>query len=210
MRFLLPHIPKCAGSSIKPQIEGSCRVFLDYTNHPTWQSQSDRAIGFEKQNQIKGNLDCKDDWIVFGHFGVSQYFDIDWDLAIILLRNPEERMRSHYKFFKQKISVNPITIARHPELEYVRNGTMSINEFASIDHNQNFLSDYYLRDIAKFRNRSIFLSMENFSRSCRIISEILNLQINSGIHRNKTQDEFCDFDASIIQRDIDLYKELTC
>lgn len=210
MRLLFPHIPKCAGNSIKSQIQNSCRVVLDYTNHPTWQSQLEREKGFERQNHLKKNLRQKDDWIVFGHFGVSQYFDVDWDLAIILLRKPEDRIYSHYRFFKQKISFNSTTISRHPELEHVRNGEMTINDFASIDHNKNFLSDYYLRDIAKFRNRSVFLDLDDFSRSCRIISGILNLQVNSGIHENKTKrDESYNLDASIIQKDIDLYKELT-
>ena len=53
MKILFPHIPKCAGSSIKSQISNQPKVVMDYTNHPTWQSEHERNFGRESQMKLK-------------------------------------------------------------------------------------------------------------------------------------------------------------
>lgn len=209
MKILFPHIPKCAGSSIKSQISNHPKVVMDYTNHPTWQSEHERNFGRESQMKLISELYGKDDWIVFGHFGVYQYSLIDWDLAIILLRNPVKRLLSLYRYFKQKIDFPPAAISRHPELKNVLNGTMSVNDFALLDHVRFFYSKYYLRNIKKFRNRVIFLDLDDYTQACRIISGVLNWPIDPSVRISITKEETQIFDINIIKEDCELYSELT-
>jgi len=208
MKILFPHIPKCAGSSIKSQLEKREDVFLDYFNHPTWAYQPDKEEGRKKQDELKETIRNLDLWIVFGHFSICTYYDLPYDLAIILLRDPLERAVSHYHYFKQLLPDNDTTRRRHKEVGPIKENRMSIEEFVELDHIKYFYSKYYLNNIA-LDEKILVVPMDDMKSSFSKIMEVSNLKLDYTVRANKSK-YYGNFDhmRNVFKVDAELYNYL--
>lgn len=206
MKIIFPHIPKCAGSSIKSQLAKREDVFLDYFNHPTWAYEPDKESGRKGRDALKNTIRKLDSWIVFGHFPACIYYDLPYDLQIILLRDPLERAASHYHYIKQIIPDNNITRRRHAEVGPIKESRMSIEDFVELDHIKYFYSKYYLNSIA-LDERLIVVPMDDMESSCSKIMEVTNIKLDHTVRTNKgTYIRNFDHMRNIFHVDTDLYK----
>jgi hypothetical protein len=209
MKIIFPHIPKCAGGSIKSQLKKREDVFLDYFNHPTWIYQPDKELGEMKQIELKEKIRKIDSWIVYGHFAPCIYFELPYDLVIIILRDPLERAVSHYHYVKQRLPDNNITRKRHKEVGPIKENRMSIDEFVELDHIKYFYSKYYLRNIVPNKN-FIILSMHDMKFVCRKIFEKTNINLDYTIRLNRSRyDGNFGYLQDVFQTDTELYNCLT-
>lgn len=208
MRIIFPHIPKCAGSSIKSQLKNRSDVFFDYFNHPTWVYDPDIKTGENKQYALKEHLRQTDSWIIFGHFSAYLYFDLAYDLAIFLIRNPLERAVSHFYYIKQHLPDNEITRRRHYEVGPIKDNQMSLEEFVELDHIRYFYSKYYLNHIFP-SEKFLAVAMENMEYSCKKIMEASGLNLDHAIKINRSEHNG-SFNQlrDVFNVDMQLYKDL--
>lgn len=185
MKIVFPHIPKCAGSSIKSQIEDRADVFFDYHNHPTWVDEAEKIAGQKKQFDLKEKLQTLRDWLVFGHFSATDYDGIPYDLKILLLRDPLERAISHYHYILQNLPDNETTRRRHTEVSLIKDGKMSLEEFVELEHIRYFYSEYYLKGVA-VDSRLLVVSIHSFPNSCKAIADASQIKLDPGISLNKS------------------------
>lgn len=184
MKIIFPHIPKCAGSSIKQQLAGRGDVYFDYFNHPTWIYEPDREAGRIEQIKLKNILTERQEWIIFGHFASNVYSNLPYDMLIILLRDPLERAISHFHYVKQSLPDNEITRRRHEEVAWIKEDRMTIEEFVELHHIKYFYSEYYLKNII-IDERLLVLPVENIKKSFDTIFEKTGIQLSHSIWVNK-------------------------
>lgn len=188
MKIVFPHIPKCAGSSIKSQLLAIADTRFDYVNHPTWIYEPDIQLGAVKQAEMKAELGKLDNWIVFGHFGASDYDDIPYDLKIVLIREPLQRAVSHFHYVKQALPDTEVTRRRHKEVAQIKGGTMSIDSFAQLNHIRFFYGNYYLRGLI-LDSRLLVLPVEDLSASFNKIKQKCGLSLDASVHHNQSSYE---------------------
>lgn len=184
MKIIFPHIPKCAGSSVKKQLAGRADVVFDYHLHPTWVSQQDILIGRQKRNEVLSQLKSKQQWVVFGHFGPREYYSLDYDLVLVILRKPYLRAISHYHYFKKGLPDNEVTRRRNMEVGPIKDGRMSIADFIKLDRIRFFYSDCYLSGLA-LDDRLVVLPMEDLGSTYHTIHELTGISLESEIWENK-------------------------
>jgi hypothetical protein len=208
IKVILPHIPKCAGSSLKKQLENDSRYFQDYNCHPTWQSNSDILSGKKKQRRIIKKLESRSSWIIHGHFASQAYYSLNFDYQILLLRQPLERAVSQFFYFKNILPKNKVSVRRHPEVLAIKSGVMEIGEFLLLDHVRYFYSRYYLENLL-MDNRLIVLSVHDMASSLDAIGKLLNISFNPDIfvNQNSYTGDFRHL-CSILDADTKLYEDL--
>lgn len=208
MKIVFPHIPKCAGTSIKFQIESRDDVYFDYFNHPTWICQSDKSVGEGEQKKLKAKLAKLEDWFVFGHFSACAYDDTPYDLKILILRDPLERAVSHFHYVQQTLPDTEVTRRRHSEVSLIKDGRMSMEEFAELDHIQHFYGRYYLRGVA-LDSRLIIFSIDNLQDACKKISEACQIELKHSVSLNRSNySSNYGHLKGIFASDTDLYRGL--
>lgn len=185
MRIVFPHIPKCAGSSVKKQLAQRSDVHFDYFNHPTWVYDPDIESGTVAQNKLKVHLRKLDDWIVFGHFAASAYDDVPYDLKIILLRDPVERAISQFHYMQQLLPDNEVTRRRNPEVAPIKDGLMTIDQFADLHHIKHFYSEFYLSQLIR-DDRLIVLSIGKLEASYNKIHEASGIRLDPVVWENRS------------------------
>ena len=165
-------------------------------------------LGRLKQNKLKNTLVGLDTWIVFGHFSLGTYDDLAYDLKIVLLRDPLERAISHFHYVKQRLPDNKTTRRRHKEVSLIKDGYMTIEEFAELDHVKYFYSKYYLNKII-LDERLIVLPVDNLEMSFTKIMEFSRIKLDPMVHVNKSK-YFENFDhlRDKFSADAGLYNDL--
>jgi len=143
LRIVFPHIPKCCGSSIATQLRSISDVYMDYSLHPTWVSETDISFGLRERAKMIDKLHGLENWIIFGHFPSDAFDELIYDLKIILLRPPLQRAISHYHYIKQILDDNITTRRRHNEVGPIKDGHMTFGQFAKLDHIRFFYGQYY-------------------------------------------------------------------
>lgn len=208
MRILFPHIPKCAGTSLRNHLAQRDDFFEDYFNHPTWDYEPDKVAGQEKQNELKLLVKNRQSWIIFGHFAPFLYYELDYSHQIILIRNPLERAVSHYYYIKQLLPDNKITRRRHKEVGLIKESCMSLEEFVTLNHIKYFYSKFYLKNIT-IDDRLFVFSMINFEDSINQINQLTGLGLDqfSWLNKNIYNRQFAHL-RSNFQEDFDLYDYL--
>lgn len=186
MRILLPHIPKCAGTSIRSQLVGDPRLVLDYNLHPTWRSKIDIEIGARRRAELKAHLKDRAEWVLFGHFDPSAFYDLDFDLQILIFRDPEQRAISQFKYFQTKAPMIEDVVRRNPEIVDIRSGNMSFLEYIKLDRIKYFYSRYYLANVDLERPTRL-LDIASYQEVCACLSADLDRSFDPGVRLNVTE-----------------------
>nr|CCF78649.1 hypothetical protein RGS1_70355 [Rubrivivax gelatinosus S1] len=174
MRVLFPHLPKCAGTSIRTALETDPRFRADYHHHPTWQCEADRQAGREAQARSIARLREEPSWIVFGHFAPRAYYGLEFDYQILVLREPLARVVSHYYYVRDVLPDNEVTVRRHPEVRAVKDGRMPIEEFVELEHVRHFYGRCYLADL-RVDERLVVLPAEQLDATMAAVGSLLGL-----------------------------------
>ncbi|MHC1788343.1 hypothetical protein [Solidesulfovibrio sp.] len=208
MKIIFPHIPKCAGSSVKRQLDGLAHIVFDYNLHPTWAYRPDMQIGQQRRAAVLKKLESQKEWVVFGHFAPSEFYCIDHDLVLIILREPCRRAVSQYFYFKQKLPDNEVTRRRHAEVGLIKDGDMSIESFLKLEHIRYFYSMYYLNGLA-LNNKLVVLPMEDLDGTFHTIQELTGISLSSTFWENKNEyGNINEYYKSLFSEDIELYEFL--
>lgn len=209
MRVLFPHIPKCAGGTIRRQIEGRQQVFLDYFSHPTWQSAVDREAGARAREVLKGRLRERGDWLVFGHFAAADYYDLEYDLQVLLLRPPLARAISHYHYIRDLQADTPVTRRRHREVGEIKDGVMPLEAFCRLDHVRHFYAGYYLKGV-RCDDRTLTASTDDLTGAFARIADATGLSLDTAVRANRSEysGDFAHL-KNLFAADEALYQRLT-
>jgi len=145
-----------------------------------------------------------------GHFTLLNFeYDLRWKY-LIWLRNPVERVISHYFYFK----VKPIAAYVHP-LEYkIKYEKMSLVDFIQVPCMQN-LQSFYMNGSDNIDKFDFIGITEYFDKSIDILSEKLNLDLQTSYKKERINVHKKDIDNNIkklIQKineeDCDLYSQV--
>lgn len=134
------HIPKTAGTAFRTILSAHFgeRLYLDYTERPLapgfrWRRLRQRlkpgrvAAGFESA------FDC-----VHGHFVADKYDAADRPVRCVAwLRDPVERMISHYSYWKR------VPDLRNPDCRMLIERNLSIEDFAALPRMRNVMTRFF-------------------------------------------------------------------
>jgi hypothetical protein len=129
------HIPKTAGTSLITEIKRGAlgRYRLDDEDRPTlldlgWRMRrlAARAAARWHARRLLQDYD-----VIHGHFLANKYaFLYPRAGFITFLRDPVPRLLSHYYYFRDVASRNPVTVAKNPVIRMVADGELGLVEFA--------------------------------------------------------------------------------
>jgi len=158
------HVPKCAGESFGEALEdafGPADMYYDYDDSPFnptkpvntdpnyFQSFDKNSYGFLRGKRV-----------VHGHFHPNKYKALSPALRVTVLREPVERLISHYFFWKHHPRHH------HPLHDYMLDHQLSLEAFAEIPSVKHFYSGVFFKDVdmnifdavGKFGDMEKFLS----------------------------------------------------
>jgi hypothetical protein len=139
------HVPKTAGTSFAVWLEsvfGSGQLVRDYADRPI-DSKSEMNVdpaGFLARHGAARRLP-EGAMAVHGHFWAKKYEQIENAIRITFLRDPIERMISHYYFWLTTPS------AGHGLHQRVLDEGMGLLDFARLPQMRGFHRDYFFRDV---------------------------------------------------------------
>ena len=162
MRLFL-HMPKCAGSSIKPLLETHCanEIILDYDNFF-------KIPKYERAQKVLNWLNhptfVSKNHFVFGHFFPIKYIGdkSPADLQLVtILREPLERLISHYYFW------NNGDYSDHYLWRKMKENKWTLSQFIMSDEMQNFYDQYMWHCPLKFFSYiGIYENLVESTRKC--------------------------------------------
>lgn len=178
MTIVFPHIPKCAGTSLRQQFEASpLSVFLDY-DHPPHHSKYYREACARRNREFEP-LDFRRHDLIYGHFPIERYCG-DQYRYVALLRHPVERAISHFFYWKNSLPLTNLTaLHRDPIIREIKTGDVGLLEFAE----RQKLSMYY-RNYLGAMSPSDFVLVgftDRLEPFCRELSRLLNHRIDASI-----------------------------
>lgn len=190
------HIPKTAGGSFLTLLKKHYgkHVLTDYQEMPD-------EFGYTlKDSFTKIPSSLSNIKIIHGHFTSEKYEYIPNGQFIVWLRDPVQRILSHYYYWKNYPS--PL----NSTYNFMKNNNLSVLEFAKLDPIRNlqkkFLSKKNLNDFA-------FVGItENFAKSITHFNRVFsaNLTDDIRVHENPLS-KANDVEASILQKIRDLNLE---
>jgi hypothetical protein len=173
------HVPRCAGTSLLRAMEvifGIDAVYRDNGDRP-----ADPASPVNTERERFNGIDrTKSDLflgkkVIHGHFNIRKYATLKAHLRIVFLREPIERIVSHYFFWK--------TLPRygHKLHEFFLEEDLDIVEFAQLPSIRNFYTSSYFFgvdmrqfDLIGFYDR-LFIDFEK-------LLDLLNYRNNNTYH----------------------------
>ncbi|MEH6590831.1 MAG: sulfotransferase family 2 domain-containing protein [Halioglobus sp.] len=171
--YVSVHIPKTAGTSFQlflKQVFGE-GLILDYRSKPLDSDYEQRAVANlaednETYRHILQLLEQRD-VCVHGHFLPAKYLALFPDATLITwLREPAQRLMSHYEFWRQNPQLDH-KIARH-----VVESKLSFSEFCELDLMQN-ISMKFFGDLKASRFNFIGLT-ERYTESLEALCRQFN------------------------------------
>ena len=151
--IIFSHIQKTAGTSLRLDIESGCagKYFSDYLSDFVLSYKDnfkkDRTIF--KENVKNNAKDLINYDIIYGHFCSDKYNclkDLTTINLITFMRDPIERVISHYYYWKNRVEINDFS-DKHCEAYYqlglLRENKLSLVEFADTEGIKNIYKLYF-------------------------------------------------------------------
>jgi hypothetical protein len=198
-KIISVHIPKTGGYTFKHLLLDQLDDVIFLAGKPLFSRYLNKEPMFFDLNTISNR-------VVHGHFSDMQLLNIkNNDKIITWLRNPVDRVISHYYYWKSRPNVN-----MHPIEEQIKFNNLSLLEFCKIPSMQNVQS-YFIQDI----NRINFFGITEFyQESIQLLKKTLDIDIeyNMGKIKNVGKKEFISDEIREIiyqnnLKDIKLYNE---
>ena len=139
------HVPKCAGTSLRAAFDqqfGAANIYYDYNDspfNPTKPVNTDPHYFDSFQENSYGFLNDKK--LVHGHFHPNKYRALKNALHVTILREPVDRVISHYFHWKLMPRHN------HPLHDYFLDHQLSLQAFAQLPAVQNFYSGIFFKEV---------------------------------------------------------------
>jgi hypothetical protein len=138
------HVPKCAGDSLRVTLQktygdGAVMDYGDSPFNPSKPVNTDPDYFKKLDKNAFGFL--KDKRLVHGHFHPNKYRALDGALRITVLRDPVDRLISHYFFWKYYPPKD------HPLRQYLFEHQLSLEAFAEIPMVRRFYSGVFFKDV---------------------------------------------------------------
>ena len=203
MSGLFLHMPKCAGSSILNLLESSFpnrveRSYNSYFRMPLLERTKIIAEVLENPVAVASGT------IVYGHFLPIKHLGkmLDQSLKLTtILRDPLERMRSHYIYWNAGIF-------EHYLWQKMKTLNWSFNEFAFCPEMQNFYSQYSVHvPIERYNYIGLY---ENLDVSVRQCFTTLNLHLPIDAVLPHTNASLKHAHDGIVDIDSDKFKQWHC
>jgi hypothetical protein len=198
------HIPKTAGTTFKKYMEASFQNnFLEIDSKPII-----RRCEHSINTNYPVKLSDSKELFIHGHITFNDIIYSDNFYYITWLRDPVERVISHYNYFK----IKPITSYTHPIELKIKNENLSLNDFIKIPCMQNIQS-YYLNNTAEIDKFAFIGIVELFTESLMLLEKKLekkfiseNIQ-NQLVNNNKAfvSDKIRNEIRKVNQKDCELY-----
>lgn len=168
-KILFVHMPKCAGISIRSIIED---VFPD--KKVIFENSSLLAMPRTQQmltlKTYQTPQPIKENSIVFGHIFPAKYIGPNTnDVALVtFLRNPLDRLISHYNFWKNS------TYPKHRVWVKLKENDWSFYEFAMSEEMRNFYSQYFVNiPVSRFNFIGVYEQLDkSWARFCKAMHGI--------------------------------------
>lgn len=168
--FVIVHIPKAAGSSLKEAISQAIapdNIYFDY-NKPLSTPPLPRKLKCLASSFFTRGMEKE---IIFGHFQAGKYADFSkgkfhkragWRY-IVFVRDPLQRAMSHYHFWKRTDD------SQHRVWQRFTRENWSLERFLLSPEHENFMSQYLWRfPISNFDFVGI---TEHFEESIRLLGQ---------------------------------------
>ncbi|KQT53611.1 hypothetical protein ASG52_05730 [Methylobacterium sp. Leaf456] len=187
------HVPKCAGTSLRQGIAaaiGEDRIFLDYDNNPANPASAHRIDPEGSARRFAdGAAALLGRRIAYGHLHPAKYRAV-WPEArwMTVLRDPIDRLISHYFFWKQDAG-----FASHPIRDYVLRHELSLIDFARLPFSRFFLHRTYFGGL-QLQDFSFVGRAEDFAGIAGAIGDVLEttvpvLAVNAGRMRGEARSQ---------------------
>lgn len=149
--MLSVHVPKCAGTSFFKALEtayGAKAIHTDYADqplNPAAPMNLDPDGVFERWQRHDWR-ELKGARVVHGHYHIHKYRNVPARLRITFLRDPLDRLVSHYFFWKRMPAHN------HALHSYMLEHKLSLDAFARLPFMRRFYTGVFFRgvDLAEF------------------------------------------------------------
>lgn len=198
-KIISVHIPKTGGSTFKHLLLNQLKDVTILAGKPLFSRHLNEKPCIFDINIINHK-------IIHGHFSVEQLSGIsNSDKIITWLRNPVDRVISHYYYWKNRPNIN-----MHPIEEKIKFNNLSLLEFSQIPSMQNVQS-YFCQD----KNRIFFFGITEFYKeSIELLEKDLSIVINYDIDKIKNvgkkefvSEEVREAICKSNLKDIELYSE---
>lgn len=137
------HLPKTAGSSFKKSLHSHFgdALFSDYDDRPLNMSALDRQKSALEASLQNRNLDLSGIDCIHGHFLPMKYLYMATAREVKFvtwLRNPVDRLLSHYNYWQQDCDLKAVTALRRKVIEE----SWSLENFCLADELKNFYGTF--------------------------------------------------------------------
>ena len=194
------HVPKCSGSSFRRYLIDAFgeKLLLDYDDRPT---NPESPMNADPQAFLRssGQHEKLPDGYaaVHGHFWAKKYENVRDALFITFLREPVQRLLSHFFYMRSRKSPGNAIHDR------VVSGDISILDFAALPQMRHFYSKYFFRDFDMGKFDFIGISeqydteIRRLQKLISIEAPILRLNVNTASEYISEKNEFLNDAAKI-------------
>jgi hypothetical protein len=175
------HVPKTGGTSLTKQIEQGAfgSWLLDYDDRPRapgLPARARRGISRVAVRLRAGTL--RRYGIIHGHFPADKYRPVA-DAFMIFLRDPVERLVSHYCYWRDVASKNPATVRNNPLVGEVAAGRMDLVALAwwQRDYYRTFVGGLEIADF------DVVGLTEEYDAGIALINRRFNVALQPGRER---------------------------
>lgn len=196
------HVPKTGGTTFRSLLEETFRNVNIQSCKPLFFRCRD-----EDKASVEINIDKITENVIHGHFTINQLKVKKHHFLLTWLRNPIDRVISHYFYWKNKPDIN-----MHPIEKMIKFEGLSLRDFSKMSCMKNVQTYFIGSDISLFNFIGI---MEEYDKSIMLLQNKLNVNFNynkSKIKRiNKAKESISEEDRQIIiennLEDIKLYEK---
>lgn len=178
MTWIIPHIPKCGGTSLLRELERSnVRLFLDYDAPPPFRPAA--VPNCARRNREFALLDFSPFEVVYGHFPINRHDRVGSRYAV-LVRDPLDRAVSQFNYLIERRQ-RRARLTQHDEqlADRILTGEISFARWLNIQISGGFYRAYL--DYWPASRFDLIGVMERYDTYCERLSDQLGIAIDARV-----------------------------